>query len=250
MRALVIVSCLALTVNGKPHVQNKARDSVGKILLALNQPAAAAPSRVSEASMMAARRKPVAKKTAKNVEFGDPGFDPFSPAFADIGVTKPLGYYDPLKIRTESPERYRRFVEMEIKHGRLAMAATVGVLVTSLGFRFPGYLSTFANGGDGIKFADVPGGAISSWAAVPELGWLQIVALISVLDVIIFKQDPDREPGDTVPDYISWKRYPDGPERDAKLNAERNNGRLAMMGIFGMLANEALTGNPIYPFNQ
>jgi light-harvesting complex I chlorophyll a/b binding protein 1 len=197
--------------------------------------------------MMAARRKPARKTVAKKTSAKQ---DSFSPEFADIGVTLPLGYYDPLGIRFESPERYRRFTEMEIKHGRLAMAATLGVIVTEAGFRWPGYISTFANFGDGIKFADIPGGAISSWAAVPELGWLQIVALISVLDVVILKQDPDKEAGDVIPDGFPWVRYEDAATRETKLNAERNNGRLAMMGIFGMLANEALTGNPLYPFNQ
>ena len=32
-----------------------------------------------------------------------------------------------------------------------------------------------------------------------------------------------------------------------KLNAERNNGRAAMMGILGMLIHEGLTGNPVWP---
>jgi len=35
-----------------------------------------------------------------------------------------------------------------------------------------------------------------------------------------------------------------------KLNAERNNGRAAMMGITGMLIHEALTGNPVFPIGE
>ena len=35
-----------------------------------------------------------------------------------------------------------------------------------------------------------------------------------------------------------------------KLNAERNNGRAAMMGITGMVIHEALTGNPIFPIGE
>merc|ERR1719420_150148 len=89
----------------------------------------------------------------------------------EIGVLPPLFRYDPLQIREEGPERYRRFVEMEIKHGRLAMAAFLGVIVTYSGIRFPGYLSLSEN----IKFSDIPGGAISSWAALPTAAWFQIV---------------------------------------------------------------------------
>ena len=35
-----------------------------------------------------------------------------------------------------------------------------------------------------------------------------------------------------------------------KLNAERNNGRAAMMGITGMLIHESLTGNPVFPIGE
>ena len=35
-----------------------------------------------------------------------------------------------------------------------------------------------------------------------------------------------------------------------KLNAERNNGRAAMMGITGMFIHELLTGNPVFPIGE
>merc|ERR1719232_745246 len=166
----------------------------------------------------------------------------------EIGVLPPLFRYDPLQIREEGPERYRRFVEMEIKHGRLAMAAFLGVIITYSGIRFPGYLSRLEF--PPLKFEDVPGGSISSWAAVPNLGWFQIVALISLLEVSLFKQDPLKEPGDVVPEFIPWVRYADKDVREFKLNAERQNGRAAMMGITGMIIHEALTGNPIFPIGE
>ena len=78
--------------------------------------------------------------------------DTFIPKYDEIGVLPPLGRWDPLQIREQGPERYRRFVEMEIKHGRMSMAAVTGVLVTYSGMRWPGYLST----SEGIKFSDIP----------------------------------------------------------------------------------------------
>merc|ERR1719393_856194 len=72
-----------------------------------------------------------------------------APKFDEIGGSTPLGRWDPLQIREQGPERYRRFVEMEIKHGRLAMAGFLGVITTYSGIRFPGYLST----AEGIKFS-------------------------------------------------------------------------------------------------
>jgi len=162
----------------------------------------------------------------------------------DIGTTKPLGVYDPLGLMTKMPDKYRRWQEMEIKHGRFAMAATLHVVLTEAGIRWPGYLS-FA---EDIKFSDMPGGTIASWAALPNLAWIQIVLIVALLDNSVLAQKPDKAPGDVIPFF--WVRYPDVPGfsgKTFKLNAERNNGRAAMMGIIGMIIHEALTGNPVWP---
>merc|ERR1719198_1567017 len=189
----------------------------------------------------------------------------FAPKFDEVGVPPPLGRWDPLQIREQGPERYRRFVEMEIKHGRLSMAAFTGVIVTYSGLRWPGYLSK----AEGIQFSDLPGGAIASWAALPTSAWFQIVLFISFCEVSLLKQDPAKAPGDVIPDGWLWARYPDGYDvwlgdgstkqvgeeelflgKTWKLNAERNNGRAAMMGITGMLIHESLTGNPVFPIGD
>ena len=80
----------------------------------------------------------------------------------DIGTTKPLGVYDPLQLMTKNPEKYRRFQEMEIKHGRFSMAACLHVFLTEAGVRWPGYLSF----SEDIKFSDMPGGTIASFLGV------------------------------------------------------------------------------------
>merc|ERR1719352_2071238 len=162
----------------------------------------------------------------------------------DIGTTKPLGIYDPLNLMTSMPDKYRRWQEMEIKHGRFAMAATAHVFLTTAGVRWPGYLS-FA---EDIKFSDMPGGTIASWAALPNLAWIQIILIVAVFDNSILAQDPAKAPGEVVP--FAWVRYEDTPGfsgKEWKLNAERNNGRAAMMGILGCLIHEGLTGNPVWP---
>merc|ERR1719174_2863718 len=79
----------------------------------------------------------------------------------DVGTTRPLGVWDPLGLMTKMPEKYRRWQEMEIKHGRFAMAACLHVFLTTAGVRWPGYLSL----AEDITFEDMPGGAIASWAA-------------------------------------------------------------------------------------
>ena len=133
---------------------------------------------------------------------------------------------------------------MEIKHGRFAMAATVHVILTEGGVRWPGYLSI----AEDIKFSDMPGGAIASWEALPNLAWLQIVLIVALFDNSVLAQDPSKAPGDVAGPL--WVRYEDTPGfsgKEFKLNAERNNGRAAMMGIAGMTIHEALTGNPVWP---
>merc|ERR1719460_3135615 len=168
------------------------------------------------------------------------GFSPES----DIGVTPPLGLFDPLNFLSRGPDAYRRYQEIEIKHGRLSMAATLGVIVTEAGIRFPGPLSP----SNGLDFADVPGSLEGAYDTVPLAGWAQIVALIAALDIAVFRQLPENDAGDVVQDLeIEWVRYSDPSVKAFKLNAERNNGRAAMFGIIGMISHVALGQDALFP---
>merc|ERR1719311_146995 len=153
----------------------------------------------------------------------------------DVGTTRPLGVWDPLGLMTKMPDKYRRWQEMEIKHGRIAMAAFLHVIVTGAGYKWAGYCSYLSF--PPLKFDDIPAGTLGSWAALPQAGWAQIVCLIAILDNLLFAQDPNREPGDVAGD-LKWVRYSDPAVKNFKLNAERNNGRAAMMGIVGMVIHE------------
>ena len=92
------------------------------------------------------------------------------------------------------------------------MLACLGVIVTETGFRWPGYISKTLD----LKFEDIPGGALDSWAAVPALGWLQIVAFTVFLELAYGTQDPRKAPGDV--GGISWIRYSDPEAKKFKLN--------------------------------
>jgi light-harvesting complex I chlorophyll a/b binding protein 1 len=167
----------------------------------------------------------------------------FSPS-TDVGVTPPLGLFDPLGFLSRGPEVYRRYQEIEIKHGRLAMAATLGVIVTEAGIRFPGYLSISQD----LTFADVPGTLDGAYFGIPLVGWVQIMCLIAALDIAVFRQDPAFPAGDVVQDLpIDWVRYDDPEVKAFKLNAERNNGRAAMFGILGMISHAALGQDALFP---
>merc|ERR1719440_2414157 len=159
----------------------------------------------------------------------------------DIGVTRPLGVYDPLGlISTRDMFRYE---VMEIKHGRAAMLGFIHVILTSAGARFPGYLSPTA----GLKFSDVPSGCIASLEALPTAAWLQImiVGCFAETGYFLFNaQDPSKAPGDIAGE--NWVRYDDKATKAFKLNAERNNGRAAMLGITGCLIHELLGVDALY----
>jgi len=196
--------------------------------------AKAAPKKA--AKKVVKKAKPVAKKVVAKKG----GFSPES----DIGVTPPLGLFDPLGFLGRGPEVYRRYQEIEIKHGRFSMAATLGVIVTEAGLRWPGYISLDQD----LKFSDVPGTLDGAYFGIPIAGWVQIVALIAALDIAVFRQDPDCDAGDVVQDLpIDWVRYDDPEVKAFKLNAERNNGRAAMFGILGMISHTALGQDALFP---
>ena len=65
----------------------------------------------------------------------------------DLGVQAPIGYWDPLGLNANADAAtFRRRRAVEIKHGRVAMFATMGYIVPEY-YKFPGATvrSTFNN---------------------------------------------------------------------------------------------------------
>merc|ERR1719181_2648985 len=178
-------------------------------------------------------------------------------ADGDVGVTPPLGVWDPLGLI--ATRDMRRYEIMEIKHARAAMLGFVHVLLIHAGVRFPGYLSPTA----GLKFADMPVGCFASLEATPTAGWLQIMLTTCMTETGAIANKPevefpllggvywgtpqtiDKAPGDICGE--GWFRYEDPEVKTFKLNAERNNGRAAMLGITGCLIHELLGVDALYP---
>mmetsp|Transcript_58658 Transcript_58658/g.65626 ORF Transcript_58658/g.65626 Transcript_58658/m.65626 type:complete len:208 (-) Transcript_58658:301-924(-) len=156
----------------------------------------------------------------------------------ELGVTEPLGVFDPLGWMDTEPEAFERRRAVERKHGRIAMAAVVGVIVHNNHIVFDGYLSPSQD----LKFADVPTG-MAGIAAVPSAGLAQIflgAALIELAWMPASKYDGDYG--------VGWfgRDIEDPEEKARKLNVELNNGRAAMLGIFGNMVAEQLTGQSMY----
>ena len=170
-----------------------------------------------------------------------PKFDPKTMP----GVTGPLGFFDPLSFSAEASEGKVRFYrEVELKHGRVAMLASVGFLV-------------------GENFHPLWGGEIDvpSYIAFQETPlqpfWPAVVLLIAVPEVfsVFTFESPvggeawairdDHEAGDFGFDPLGLK-----PQNAAELlqmqNKELNNGRLAMLAAAGMIAQELATGKKLF----
>jgi hypothetical protein len=118
----------------------------------------------------------------------------------ELGVQPPLGFYDPLNLCADcDQERFDRLRYVEIKHGRIAMLAVVGYLLTAGGVRLPGLISY-----DGTKFADVPAG-FAAFDKVPKFGLIQIAFFIGILEVAVMRDNVGGEfVGDFRNNYIDF----------------------------------------------
>ena len=154
----------------------------------------------------------------------------------ELGVTEPLGVYDPLGWLETEPEAFERRRAVERKHGRVAMAAVVGSIVHHNDIEFDGYLSPSAN----LKFSDVPNG-VDGIRAIPTAGLAQILAFFALVELAWMPAS--KYDGDYGVGYFGTD-IKDPEEKARKLNVELNNGRAAMMGILGIMVHDVLEGKP------
>ena len=182
----------------------------------------------------------------------------------EIGACDPLLFWDPVGYCQDgcTKEDFDRRRAVELKHGRLCMVATIGMVWPDIFGKFDGYLSPSQN----LKFADVPSG-IAAVTKVPLEGWLQILLVAGLIETQLLKDQSfggfgyakyGAEPGNFGTGY--WgRKIQDPAERKLKLTTELNNGRLAMIAMSGMLIQNGLTGQSpieqltaghISPFND
>lgn len=207
-----------------------------------------------------ARGRARATKTARAA------FDPTK----QLGVQEPVGFWDPAGFCNDGDEAlFKRRRAVEIKHGRVAMIATIGFIAPEY-FRFPGELSPSL----GVKFEDVPNG-LAAFSKVPVLGWLQILLFAGFCELnglrlngrfdeknpvsIGFQKDAsqDTEPGNYGLGFLGacglFGSIKDPAKRARSLNAEIANGRLAMFAIIGLFFQNGVTGttgSELYGFGE
>jgi light-harvesting complex I chlorophyll a/b binding protein 1 len=139
------------------------------------------------------------------------------------------GLFDPLGFSKDEGALYR-YRMVELKHGRVAMLATLGVLVQA-----------YTHLPDAVFNNPRPIAALQQvWAERP-LAVIQIALAVTLLEVTAGAQDPSKAPGDIGRFGDAFK--PDDADELAELQTkELKNGRLAMIAFTGMQVQEALTG--------
>jgi light-harvesting complex I chlorophyll a/b binding protein 1 len=135
-------------------------------------------------------------------------------------------------------DNFRHYRGVEVKHGRIAMAATLGMLVQE-NSHFAGALSPSAN----LDFKDVPNG-LAALNVVPLAGWVQMAVVIGLHEVFV-KERPNKAPGDFGTGYFGVALDDQSSTQLRLLNVEVSNGRLAMLGILGMFASEIIHGEAL-----
>jgi len=137
------------------------------------------------------------------------------------------GVWDPLGFAKDDEALYK-YRAVELKHGRVAMLATLGVIVQTF-FTLPD--PVFANGAK-------PQTAMAELVQSRPEALAQIFLAVGAVELLLLKQDPEKAPGD-----LGFGAYPSTEEELNTLQLkELKNGRLAQMSIVGMFVQEKLTG--------
>jgi len=140
------------------------------------------------------------------------------------GVTEPFGFFDPLNLCPRGKTGFRKYRVAELKHGRVAMLASVG-LVAQHWIRLPGG-----------AFDEVPNGIGALFSIQGSIGFCAIFFAALVLEFLVWTQDPSKEVGDFGDPF----RF--GMDSSEMKNRELNNGRFAMFATMGILVAEVATG--------
>ncbi|CAM9674717.1 unnamed protein product [Choristocarpus tenellus] len=163
--------------------------------------------------------------------------------FSDGAVWDPLGF----SVKND-PETIKKFREAEVKHGRVAMLAAVGILVAESFhplFMGPNYIGPAVDHFQEITarfpafwVAAVTGIAFVEYQAITQ-GWGELDSTTGTGNL-----KAEYTPGDIGFDPAGLK--PESPEELKVMQTkELNNGRLAMIGVAGMLVQELVDAQSI-----
>ena len=155
--------------------------------------------------------------------------------FKYVGDTKPLGYFDPFQLTSNSPESLIKYVrEGELQHGRISMLAFITMMTSEIM--------------DDSKLAIYN---LSSLDLNNQLPFWLSMGIFETYRMIIGWQNPFNKTGKEFKlnyDYQPGNVFNlDSDKYDSQLlEKELNNGRLAMIGVLGFIVQELTTNQPIF----
>jgi len=169
-----------------------------------------------------------------------------------VGATMPLvdpskgmERWDPLNLSTGDAEKFDRYRGAELKHGRVAMLAVVG-LIAQHSYRFPFVLTGTFDELKASSLTDVPSG-LGALGASPVAEAFGILFLVAGWFETVFWTDKGRAPGDFGdPAGLRKSNFPplmfEYTDLEGVRTLELEHGRLAMVGFIGTMAGEYVTG--------
>ena len=163
-----------------------------------------------------------------------------SPTLSKL-LGRPDGFFfDPLNLATD--ENFARYREAELKHGRICMAAFLGLTLPPIGEVIMLMTSPSAAFSDTFGLSDIKpvfsASILDNWASLSAIQILNIVVTCGFLETFIFFQrDPKDMPGDYGTGYFGVR---DKGINERSLFCELENGRLAMVAFTGKLAAEVV----------
>merc|ERR1712060_105814 len=134
----------------------------------------------------------------------------------------------------------------ELKHGRVAMVATIGYIAAKTSLVFPGAIAL-----DGTQFKDlISSNPFTEWDLLPDGGKIQIFLLAAFLELSGEQALIDGGRVGEIP-FIKARlglKLPPATEKQEERRAqgrlaELKNGRLAMLGIAGFWSSEFVPGS-------
>merc|ERR1719188_1054582 len=154
---------------------------------------------------------------------------------AGTGGPFPEDFWDPAGLtKGKDDDTLRYYRAAELKHGRVAMVACLGWFHQAAGWHPIG---------DAAVRSTISDDPLIAAQQLPVAGWLQVLFTIMCLEWLttFVCKPPEDQPWDVlgVSDLIADEEY---PEWKAQKMRELNNGRLAMVGIIGLIAQDAYTG--------
>jgi hypothetical protein len=174
-------------------------------------------------------------------------------AKSQAGASAPFGFFDPLAQSTDVTEaEFKKYRESELKHGRVAMLAVLGVFFGETGLNFfgseitgpaiyqfqqaDGVLNAFTYNILGLCAAVEGYNIVNGWQAPSET--FQTESGVAGLKDTYVNGDLKFDPLGLKPKSADALK--------TMQTKEINNGRLAMIAIAGIVAQELVTGNAIF----